>query len=143
MSHFERHWPAILVLAVAFGMHLIRYLQWKWTRNILGQSSQIKWLFRIYGFGFCIACLLFWFGLNAPSGLSGGDYPHSVEDIQTPEKLLQLLQKYNNAARSTTDVLSWFIFFCMIWVTNLLGALDRAMEEQTTDNDVIPSGDLR
>ena len=55
------------------------------------------------------------FTLPITPTLSTFGYPDSVADIDSQEKVLKLLQKYNHAIVRTTDALRWMIFIFIFW----------------------------
>lgn len=59
--------------------------------------------------------LALWLILPSTPSLGTAGYPGSVETIQSPERLLELLQAYNRALVRTTAVLHWFILVFVAW----------------------------
>jgi hypothetical protein len=71
--------------------------------------------------------LLLWFLLPQTPVLSTFGFPQSVEDIQSPKRLLQYLQDYNRALVRTTSVLHWLIFVFVWWLLTAIYSLSRAL----------------
>jgi hypothetical protein len=74
-----------------------------------------------------VLLLLLWFLLPQTPVLSTFGFPHSVEDIQSPKRLLQYLQDYNRALVRTTSVVHWFIFVFVWWFLTAIYSLSRAL----------------
>lgn len=56
-----------------------------------------------------------WFTIPITSVLSTSDYPKSVENIQSPGELLEVLRSYNRALARTTAALHWFVLVFVAW----------------------------
>jgi predicted membrane-bound dolichyl-phosphate-mannose-protein mannosyltransferase len=76
-----------------------------------------------------VLLLLLWFLLPQTPVLSTFGFPQSVEDIQSPKRLLQYLQDYNKALVRTTTVLNWFIFVFVGWFLTAIYALSKALSK--------------
>jgi hypothetical protein len=74
-----------------------------------------------------VLLLLLWFLLPQTPVLSTFGLPQSVEDIQSPRRLLQYLQDYNRALVRTTSVLHWFIFVFVWWFLTAIYSLSKAL----------------
>ena len=82
--------------------------------------------------------VLLWFLLPTTPVLSTFGFPKTVEDIHSPERLLDYLQRYNRALVRTTEVLHWFIFVFVGWFlaaiysfTKALGGLTNVQSRQS------------
>lgn len=104
-----------LILAVIF---IIGYKFWEGKKqDELGRV--ISWLkINVIAVGFL--SIVLWLMLpSAPSLMTFG-YPDSINEIQSQEQLLHLLQEYNKAIVRTAEVVHWFIFiFIWFFLTSL------------------------
>jgi hypothetical protein len=76
-----------------------------------------------------VLLLLLWFLLPQTPVLSTFGFPQSVEDIQSPRRLLQYLQDYNKALVRTISVLHWFIFVFVWWFLTAIYSLSKALSK--------------
>lgn len=58
---------------------------------------------------------IMWLMLPSTPSLSTFGYPEDISDINTQEKVLKLLQRYNRAIVRTTDVVRWGTFVMIFW----------------------------
>ena len=63
-----------------------------------------------------VIMVVLWLSLPSTPSLSTFGYPDSIENINSQEKLLNLLQDYNRALVRTTEVVHWLIFIGMFWI---------------------------
>jgi cytochrome c biogenesis protein CcdA len=56
-----------------------------------------------------------WLILPATPSLSTFGYPEDVGQVNTPEKVLKFLQRYNQAIVRTADVVRWSLFIVVFW----------------------------
>jgi hypothetical protein len=137
MQNLERLWPAVVMLVVIFGIRIARYCQKRWTREMTDTSFQVGWILKIYMHGFVLVALAYYFALSTVSIRS--DYPKSIEDINNTEKVLQQFKEHHEAMQYTTRILMWFIFFCALWVSNLLVDLrSQLLTKSTNPNAGLP-----
>ncbi len=81
-----------------------------------------------------VMLLLLLFSLPNTSSLSTFGYPESVEEIQSPKLLLELLQDYNKALVQTVNVLHWFLFIFVVWFLTTLFVFVCASSAQSDNN---------
>jgi hypothetical protein len=60
--------------------------------------------------------LVLWICLPQTPSLSTFGYPEEVADINTPEKVLKYLQRYNDALVRVIDVVKFSLFIVIFWV---------------------------
>ena len=54
-------------------------------------------------------------------------YPDSVEEVETPAKVLAYLQDYNRAIGRTVQVLFWFMLFLVGWIGSAFYGFAKAI----------------
>jgi len=59
--------------------------------------------------------IVLWLMLPQTPSLSTFGYPEDISDINTQEKVLKLLQRYNKAIVRTADVVRWSTFIMAFW----------------------------
>lgn len=60
--------------------------------------------------------MVMWLLLPSTPSLSTFGYPDTVEDINSQEKILRLLQDYNKAIVRTTQVVNGLLFILVFWI---------------------------
>lgn len=84
-------------------------------------------------FGVLLAVMMF--SLPSTPSLSTFGYPETVEDINNPEKVLKLLQRYNKAIVRTIEIVHWLIFISIFWILTavyqLLQAYRNKLDKET------------
>lgn len=101
--------PAIVLIGILFFAFRVR---------IVRESDPLRKAFRLYELHLAaIAAFLtvVWFTFPITSVLRTVDYPKAVENIRSPEELLEVLQSYNRALVRTAAALHWFILVFVAW----------------------------
>ncbi len=82
-----------------------------------------------------IAFMVLWLLMPYMSSFSTFGYPETVEDVNTPEKLLKLMQKYNHVITRTTEVVHWTLFLLAFWfMATLIGVANVAKQRLDEKN---------
>jgi len=68
-----------------------------------------------------------WICMPITATLSSFGYPETVEDIQTPKKMLRLFQEYNHAIVRTTEAVYWLLFLMTFWFLTAMYQLMKIM----------------
>lgn len=98
-----------IIFAITYGIY-------EYRKNRFREDPK-KAIFRLkiatLGTGICALVLAF----NLPStpSLATFGYPDTIEQIQSQERLLSLLQDYNEAIVGTTKALYFFLFIFTFW----------------------------
>lgn len=77
-----------------------------------------------------VIMVVLWLSLPSTPSLSTFGYPDSIENINSQEKLLNLLQDYNRALVRTTEVVHWLIFIGMFWILMSVWQLLKAYRDK-------------
>jgi amino acid transporter len=75
--------------------------------------------------------MVMWLMLPQTPSLSTFGYPEDISDINSQEKILKLLQRYNKAIVRTTDVVKWGTFILVFWFMGSLYQLLKVLKERT------------
>ncbi|WP_146185044.1 hypothetical protein [Flavobacterium pallidum] len=86
-------------------------------QNSVKKSLQFRLVF--YG----VVMIILWFSLPMTPSLSTFGYPEDIADIESKEKLLKYLQRYNVAIVKTTEVVHWMIFITVFWLLSIVSTL--------------------
>ena len=114
--------PAIIIVVVAALVVRTRIN----TQSPAAQRAMV--MFRLTTIATAVVLIVLWFLLPVTPVLSTFGYPQSVDDIQTPKRLLYYLQSNNKAVVRTTEVLSWFLFIFVWWFLAAFYALTKTIE---------------
>lgn len=60
--------------------------------------------------------IVMWILLPQTSSLSTFGYPETVDDINSQEKILKILQGQNKAIVRTTETVHWMLFILTFWI---------------------------
>lgn len=63
-----------------------------------------------------VILLVLWICLPQTPSLSTFGYPEEAADVNTPEKVLKYLQRYNDALVRVIDVVKFSLFIVIFWV---------------------------
>lgn len=77
-----------------------------------------------------VVMAVLWFSLPPTAVLGSFGYPHEIQDINSQEKLLELLQDYNKAILRTTEVVYWLLFISMFWVLTAVYQLLKVYKDK-------------
>lgn len=98
-----------LFIGVVFYSKIVRHK----TGNQLRDSiKNVQTMFLMTGAIFFVMLLL----MPQAAVLSSFGYPETVEEINSPEKVLKLLQDYNKVMVRTTEVVYWMLFIFIFWL---------------------------
>ncbi|MES2486739.1 MAG: hypothetical protein V4581_12435 [Bacteroidota bacterium] len=81
--------------------------------------------------------MVMWLILPSTPSLSTFGYPEDITDINTQEKILKLLQRYNKAIVRTTDVVRWSTFILVFWFMGSLYQLLKVLKATIATNDKV------
>lgn len=73
--------------------------------------------------------------LPSTPSLSTFGYPETVEDINSQEKILKILQGQNKAIVRTTETLQWTLFILTFWIIAAVTPVLKALKDKI-DNEL-------
>ena len=80
--------------------------------------------FKITSIIFGILVLILWFLLPSTAVLITFGYPEDLQAINSQERTLDYLQRYNKAIVRTAEVVQWFLFLFIWWfLTSIFGVM--------------------
>ncbi len=85
------------------------------------KSLKLKLQYRLVFYGIVMMILLF--SLPSTPSLVSFGYPGDVADIENKEKLLKLLQNYNDAIAKTTEAVHFMIFITVFWLLSIVSSI--------------------
>ncbi|MHA3788765.1 hypothetical protein ACX0HA_11180 [Flavobacterium hauense] len=68
--------------------------------------------------------------LPSTPSLSTFGYPETVEDINSQEKILKILQGQNKAIVRTTETVQWMLFILTFWIIAALAPVLKSWKEK-------------
>lgn len=68
--------------------------------------------------------------LPSTPSLSSFGYPETVEDINSQEKILKLLQGQNKAIVRTTETVQWMLFILAFWILAAVVPVLKAVKDK-------------
>ena len=74
--------------------------------------------------------VIMWLLLPSTPSLSTFGYPETVEDINTQEKILKILQNQNKAIVRTTETLQWTLFILTFWIIAAVAPILKLWKEK-------------
>lgn len=129
LENISLHWILLPVMLAAFGYSRIRRSRTgDKLRNAL-HSLQVTATMILFAF------VVMWILLPHTATLSTFGYPETAEDVNTPEKVLKLMQKYNQVITRTTEVVHWTLFLLAFWfMATLIGVANVAKQRLDEKN---------
>ena len=115
--------PTIVVLVVA---SYIMHLREKPSSNP-ALDALVRFRRMTIGTGIFLVVLLFCLPVTPVLGTFG--FPQTIEDVQSPKRLLDYLQNYDKALVRTTEVLYWFLFVFVWWFLAAVHSMTRAFQD--------------
>jgi hypothetical protein len=103
-----------------------------YTKNRFPIATGLKYRTIIFG----IVLILLWFALPSTPSLSSFGHPYDVSDINTPEKILKYLQKYNDAIVRTTEVVHWMLFTLVFWFLATFLDVIKLIDSNNNEDEV-------
>lgn len=102
----------IIIPFILGGVFYTKFARHKIGHPLRDSIQNLKIMLIIAGAMFAIMFILL---PSAPS-LSTFGYPETVEDINSQEKILKLLQGQNKAIVRTTETVQWTLFILTFWI---------------------------
>lgn len=90
------------------------------------KSFKLTLQYRLAFYG--LIMMILWFSLPITPSLSTFGYPEDVSDIESKEKLLKYLQRYNVAIVKTTEVVHHMIFITTFWFVAIISSMVKYMK---------------
>lgn len=129
LENISLHWIVIPFVLAAFGYSRIRRSQ---TGDKLRDSLHTL---QVMATMLMIAFMVLWLLLPSSSSFSTFGYPETADEVNTPEKVLKLMQKYNHAISRITEVLYWTLFLLAFWfMGTVMGVANVAKQRVDKSN---------
>lgn len=90
--------------------------------------------FKMTSIIFGILALILWFLLPSTAVLSTFGYPEDLQAINSQERILDYLQRYNKAIVRTAEVMQWFLFLFVWWFLTSLFLVVKAIKSIKGNN---------
>lgn len=119
-----------IIFAITYGIYEYR------KNGFKDDPKKAIFRLKIATLGTGICALVLAFNLPSTPSLATFGYPDTIEQIQSQERLLSLLQDYNEAIVGTTRTLYFFlfifIFWCLVAFLNFSNALSTLNLKKST-----------
>ncbi|PZR20618.1 MAG: hypothetical protein DI539_10370 [Flavobacterium psychrophilum] len=74
--------------------------------------------------------MVMWILLPSTPSLSTFGYPETIEDINSQEKILKILQGQNKAIVRTTETIQWTLFILTFWILVAVTPVLKAIKDK-------------
>lgn len=126
----------IIIPFILGGVIYIKITRHKIGHPLRDSIKNLQIMLLVSGAMFAVMYIL----LPSTPSLSTFGYPETIEDINSQEKILRILQGQNKAIVRTTETIQWTLFILTFWIIAAVAPVLKALKDKI-DNELAAKHD--